>query len=51
MDNDRSQSAVSVAKSIGNTGPIRDRKSCRHQGHFSAFYKKGKHDKGEAPSA
>ena len=50
-DNDKSQSAVSVAKSTGNTGPIRDRKSRCTEGRSSAFYKKGKQDKGEAPSA
>jgi hypothetical protein len=41
-DNDKSQSAVSVAKNTGNTGPIRDRKFRRPEGRSSAFYKKGK---------
>jgi hypothetical protein len=50
-DNDKSQSAVSVAKSTSNTGPIRDRKFRRPEGRSSAFYKKGKQDKEEAPSA
>jgi len=50
-DNDKSQSAVSVAKSTSNTGPIRDRKFRHPEGRSSAFYKKGKQDKEEAPSA
>jgi hypothetical protein len=50
-DNDKSQSAISVAKSTANTGPIRDMKFCRPKGRSSAFYKKGKQDKEEAPSA
>jgi hypothetical protein len=49
-DNDKSQSAISVAKSTGNTGPIRDMKFRRPEGRSSAFYKKGKQDKEEAPS-
>ena len=49
-DNDKSQSAVSVAKSTGNTGPIKDKKFRRPEGRSSAFYRKGKQDKEEAPS-
>ena len=40
-DNDKSQSAISVAKSTGNTWPIRDMKFRRHEGRSSAFYRKG----------
>ena len=47
-DNDKSQSAVSVANITSNTGPIKDRKSRCHEGHSSAFYKKGEQDKREA---
>ena len=50
-DNDKSQSAISVAKSTGNTRPIRDRKFRRPEGRSSVFYKKGKQDKEEAHSA
>jgi hypothetical protein len=50
-DNDKSQSTVSVAKSTGNTWPIRDRKFRRPEGRSSAFYKKSKQGNGEAPFA
>ena len=50
-DNDKSQSAISVAKSTSSTRLIRDRKFRRHEGRSFAFYKKRKHDKDKAPSA
>lgn len=50
-DNDKSHSDVPVVKTNGHTGPIRDNKSRRSEGRFSAFYKKSKQGKGEAPSA
>jgi hypothetical protein len=41
-DNDKSHSDAPVAKTNGNIGPIRDKKSRRSKGRSSAFYKKSK---------
>jgi hypothetical protein len=50
-DNEKSHSDVPVAKTNGNIGPIKDKKSRRSEGRSSAFYKKSIQGKGEAPSA
>ena len=51
QDNDRSHFNAPVAKTNGNTWPIRNKKSRRSEGRSSAFYKKSKQGSGEAPSA
>ena len=50
-DNNKFHSDALVAKTNGNTWPIRDRKSRRYEGRSSAFYKKSKQGRGEALSA